>query len=435
MPKALNSTAFSFQTSFSDHFTIPFPLNYSDSSSTDADVDWLTSSEAASCFETAQSAMLRGDELVVIAKLLRKSLTASRCQLVLSQVQLRQRARTKFDRASQMFFTDRALQQATGQGIAAYKAKKFSKLHQLYDLCCGIGGDSIELARRAPVIGIDNDSQICKFAVANCSANEVSAEILCQDVDLAKFPADSWVHVDPDRRRDAPKGRGSKDFRTTRLEQFSPDLDFMKELVRANRNVAIKVAPASRVPRDFAINCEKEWIGDLRECKQQVLWFNDLARGNGQRTATCVDSKGQLIGQFICHRQVPTAVEVTDKVGDVIHEPHATIIAARMVDSLAVSLGLKRIHSDVAYLTGPLVVHPLLKRFRVIDRSKLDLRSINRMLVLHDVGELEVKRRGVEQRWHDELAQVRLKGARKLTLILTKWDESYLAILAKREVK
>jgi hypothetical protein len=74
-------------------------------------------------------------------------LSVERAHLVIDQVELRRRARDKFAIADRMFFTRKGLEQATDEQIAAVKAARFPAGQPLADLCCGIGGDLIALAR------------------------------------------------------------------------------------------------------------------------------------------------------------------------------------------------------------------------------------------------------------------------------------------------
>src|SRR5688572_8554756 len=86
------------------------------------DYRWLVGPDAAGWL--SQAADWR-ELLVVQAERLRKALTPARAAMVLQQVVLRRRARVKFDDAERMFFTPLALEQATDQRVAAYKARRF----------------------------------------------------------------------------------------------------------------------------------------------------------------------------------------------------------------------------------------------------------------------------------------------------------------------
>ncbi len=56
-----------------------------------------------------------------------------------------------------MFFTQRGLEQATDEIVAAYKARRFRGREGIYDLCTGVGGDLLALANLGEATGFDRD--------------------------------------------------------------------------------------------------------------------------------------------------------------------------------------------------------------------------------------------------------------------------------------
>jgi len=72
-------------------------------------------------------------------------------------IDLRKRAARKFSLASRMFFMRDALEQATGETVSAYCATRFAAFSRVADLGCGIGGDTIALAKVTRVGAIDRD--------------------------------------------------------------------------------------------------------------------------------------------------------------------------------------------------------------------------------------------------------------------------------------
>src|SRR5688500_5566620 len=113
-------------------------------SDTREDYRWLIGPTAAEWL--TEAAAWNGSSVALTARL-RQSLPAPRAHLVLEQVQLRQKAREKFAAASRMFYTKLALEQATDESVAGYKASRFPAAGRVADLCCGIGGDLLSLAR------------------------------------------------------------------------------------------------------------------------------------------------------------------------------------------------------------------------------------------------------------------------------------------------
>src|SRR5438067_1472249 len=83
---------------------------------------WLASEAAEPWLARAGA---HGGELASLVRLLRRDLSADRAHRVIEQVELRQRAKEKFSRPEQMLFTRQALEQASGEAPASYKAGRF----------------------------------------------------------------------------------------------------------------------------------------------------------------------------------------------------------------------------------------------------------------------------------------------------------------------
>ncbi len=113
------------------------------------DCRWLVGPEAAPWLAEAEQLLhdCSAAGVVRAAEKLRQTLSADRTHLVLEQVELRRRAKEKFPLAASMFFTPVGLEQATDAWIAHYKAGRFPPSAPVADLCCGIGGDLMALAR------------------------------------------------------------------------------------------------------------------------------------------------------------------------------------------------------------------------------------------------------------------------------------------------
>jgi hypothetical protein len=263
--------------------------------------------------------------MVQLVQRLRKDLTASQAHLVIEQVELRARARPKFSRAQHMFFTARGLEQATDERLAEYKASRFPQIGLVLDLCCGIGGDLLPLAQRGPATGIDLDPASLVLADANLRRLDVpfsNSSVQLADASQAIIATAAAWHCDPDRRT---TGR-----RTTTLEYFSPPLETLDQLLKQHPSAAIKLAPATQVPQDWAARGELQWLGSRGECRQQVAWFGPLARYPGQRAATIVEPHATrtIIGSPADELAIATACE------RYLYDPHAAVLAAHLTAAL-----------------------------------------------------------------------------------------------------
>ncbi len=370
------------------------------------------------------------DTLASVKFLRKQGLTDARCRLVLEQITLRPIAKRKFSSVESMFFERTLLEQATDERLAAFKAARFGDAKTVVDICCGLAGDLIALAKhanRAECFGIDASGVAVHLARANCP----QATIIQQLAEEHTLPADAWVHIDPDRR---VEGR-----RTTTLEFFSPDAEYLSKLIQQQKNVAIKLAPVTRLPPDWSCH-QRQWLGSRQECKQQMVWCGATSADNDRpnqgaetlRTATAIDNVGSVI--FDWHETEPGRCEVAADIGDYLYEPHATVIAGRMIDSLANRYGLTRLAADVQYLTGAEVDFPALTRFRVLERCRVDDKEVRERLRFYDAGHLEIKKRGVEHQLIDRFAKLKLSGDQSLVLVLTRLRDKYIALICKREI-
>lgn len=345
---------------------------------------WLVGDDAKPWLNMAAE---HDGSLVSLAGMLRRDLTVERAHLVLEQTELRRRGRLKFDSAHRMFFTDKGLQQSTGQGIGQYKSSRFGGAQSVVDLCCGIGGDLIALATNHLVTGVDCCEVTVLLARENCrSLGLDQAEILGESVNVEHLDKAACWHIDPDRRAD---GR-----RASQIAAYNPGEPLINQLLQVQQNGAVKLAPAAQLPNLWVEKSELEWISDRRECKQLVAWFGDLTRHPARRVATQIDRKGntnQIVGK------PGKACPVAQKLGAFICEPDPAVRAARLTGELAAEHQLLAISPNVGYFTtNEMPASPLLSIFEVIEVLPFDLKRVHLMLRRRRIGQLEIKKRGVD---------------------------------------
>ncbi len=390
-----------------------------------ADYEWLVGPEAAKWLRDIAGL---DQPLHTITARLRRQLTASQAHLLLELAELRQRAVAKFDRAGEMFFTRLGLEQATDQWVAAYKALRFAEVSgPTADLCCGIGGDLIGLASAGFVTGIDRDPISACLATANARVHGLNDQLTLQigeieRVDLSNYAA--W-HVDPDRR---PTGK-----RTTSLDWSNPCREQIDKLLAKSPHAAMKLAPAADAPANWADRCELEWISRDRQCRQLIAWHGSLAKSPGQWRATVLSNAGILLRSLTGVANLP--IPIAAKIDQYLFEPDPAVLAAHLGGVLAAEHGLSMVSTGVAYYTGPRpVADPALVCFDVEVVMPLEMRQLAGYLRKHDLGQLEIKKRGVD---HDPSLirkQLKLTGNHAATLFLTKFNGKHVAILARRMV-
>ncbi len=402
------------------------------------DIRWLISDDAVIWLDRCRSDLQQGVDTLKMLQRLRQQISVGRSRLVVEQSELRNRARHKFHRHDQMFFTAKGLQQATSENLATYKSNRFKSAIEVADLCCGIGGDLIAFSESYPTTAVDRDSVSCLFAMANCQVcaretGPLSVQVKQADIADVRFAENCSIHIDPDRR--------PADIRTVDPEHCEPRLDQVTSIIARHPHVALKLAPAAKLNFAAPVHLQREWIGDPRESKQQVCWFGDLIDGTHARVATVVGDSGEVLSQYggYCpvQNQIPLDADISSEieVNSYIYDVHSTLIASGLFDQFARQFGLKRVSPAIAYLIGSKISHGLAARFRIMDSCAADRKRIESMLRSFDIGDLEFKCRGIDLATQHRYAKLKLLGTQRRTLFITRRHSSSIAILAEREVE
>lgn len=401
------------------------------SSETD-DYRWLTGAEAERILVDAADAT---DPLALVSRL-RKSLSPARAALVAEQATLRQRAVRKFARAAELFFTKRGLEKATDEVTASYKAARFPTEVPLVDLCSGIGGDLLSLGLRGPATGYDFDVPTAIFAAANCGvlgragSPAFGGSVVCAKADILHVADVAAWHIDPDRRRSGK--------RTTHIELHEPSVETIDQLLAANANASIKLAPAAEPWPAWQAKAEWEWISVGGECRQLVAWFGSLTEAYGLRRATILapDATPRTISGT-ADDSVPyeERLRVAD-VGRFLHEPDAAILAAQLITAASAPHGLKQLFHGSAYLTSDeaIVGDSAWSSFEVLEALPFDVKKLRAWLAERRIGRLELKKRGVDVDLERLRKELKLSGDEAGCLILLRRGDRVTAVAARRVV-
>src|SRR5262245_4549214 len=77
---------------------------------------------------------------------------------------------------------------ASGETIAAHRARRYQPYAPVADLCCGAGGDTLALAGVAPVVAVDRDPLRLAMAAANARAYGLAERVAFVEADLEQAP-------------------------------------------------------------------------------------------------------------------------------------------------------------------------------------------------------------------------------------------------------
>jgi hypothetical protein len=304
-------------------------------------------------------------------------------------------AEKKLD-AANVLATRIALQQASDHWLAAYKRDLFPVELPVVDVCAGIGGDSIALARRGPVIAIDQDPLVCRCLEHNARRQGVSnLTVKCCAAETCIISPDACLHIDPDRRVDAK--------RQVDPERYSPNVATVSKLLAQSQFAAVKLAPVADLPEAWRDQYDcLEWLSRDGECRQQIAWFDRRQPPRFLKRATRVDHDGTYVSLA-----APTDIvaqqtaETTSDIGQWLYDWDPAIRAASLSDFAGTELGAAAIGDAAGFFTSDspppasLSWRKMISLFRVRWSGPLDRKQLRKLLQDNPPRALEIKVRGV----------------------------------------
>lgn len=350
--------------------------------------------------------------------------------LALRLAAARDRQALKFPAAEPLRFTLELLEQASSHPPAAHRAARLAPLGLVLDLGCGAGGDLTRLAAAgAQVTGLEADPLAAALARANLAALGLPGEVLCGRFPETPLPAHSALYLDPARREGGAGGR-----RHRSPAAFSPSPAAIAALLARAEAWCLKWGPAlpldeealagpagplaGLAPGDWELETVS-WRGELREA---VFWGGAARRGRSRQATVLAGGIEDwraisLTGEAEADPP-PLPIGAAPTPGLFLHEPDPAVIRAGLVGTLAQRHGLVPVAPEIAYLAGPAVASPFLRRWQVIDWIPLSLSGLQAALDRLGAGPLVLKKRGFPQ--DPELLRARLqtRGERPVTVLI-----------------
>jgi SAM-dependent methyltransferase len=352
---------------------------------------------------------------------LRRDLSPEMAGAALTLARLRVRAVSKFSRADALFFTSEALEQASGEIVSGWRARRFAGFARVADLGCGVGGDTLALAAVSDVIALDRDVLRLQMARANLAAYGRAAAFVQADVtDPLPVRGVPAAFFDPARR---DEGR-----RVFSVRDYLPPLDVIAGWDFAA--LAVKLSPGVdldelRPYTDHGAGVEFISLGG--ELKEAVLW--DEAFGFAGRRASRLESDGS--GASLEPRDLPPPPVAEPRA--YLYEPDPAVIRAGLFGELTDHLGiaLYRLDESIAYLTGDVyVTTPWARVWPVWDWLPFNLKRLRAMLRAFDVGRVTVKKRGSPITPEELIAKLKLRGgSRSAVVVLTHIAGQHSAVI------
>lgn len=336
---------------------------------------------------------------------LRRDHPPAMCRAALALAELRRAAAPRLDGAAAMYFDREGLEMASRSAVARHRAVRLAGHGTVLDLCCGIGGDLVELAARCRAYGVDANPARVRMAQFNCAARGVGVGGLAvADVTVLRLRADV-VYIDP-ARRDA-RGRHSRTGTA-----YSPSLGFATALAESVPNVAIRVAPAideAELPGGW----EVEFVSAAGQCREGVLYRGPVA--GARRRATVLPGGHSLTSS-------PGSAVPVAPPGAYLVDPDPAVVRAHLIDELARVLDAWKLDGQVAYLsTGAPRSTPFGRCYRVLAVRRYELRDLQAYLRREGLRPVAAKRRHFPLAPETVLQRLgRQHGDRPVTLVLTR---------------
>ncbi len=369
---------------------------------------FLKSAEGQQLLAGLAASQITADNHLQIASTLRQQVGVKKAGAALETALLRQRGAAKFSRAADMYFTRSALEQASAEVVSTYRADRVASagFQHVADLGCGIGGDSISLAARVKVIGVDWDPVRVAMAQENLHAYGLGERFTPLQADLltlSPLPVEA-LFADPGRRDES--GR-----RIYSLNQYRPPINFLAPWREIVPHQAIKIGPGvdyAQIP----VEAEIEFISVQGEVREGVLWFGDLRLGSGRR-ATLLPGRHTLTDSS---EEVRTVSEPKA----FLFEPDGAVIRAHLVTHLAFKLAANKIDPNIAYLTAEKSQQtPFARCYAIDDVMPFQLKRLRQYCRERNIGRVTIKKRGSPLDPDALRSRLRLRGDRERTIFLT----------------
>lgn len=375
--------------------------------------------------ELTASKLSEADVLNTLTRL-RSRYDPELARAAVEQTLLRQRARAKFSQADQMYFTSEALEQASSQPVAEHRAARLAAYSHVADIGCGIGGDTLALARAGcRVSAVERDPLRLALARANAEVLGLDAHITWVQADVLDTPppAADALFCDPGRRA------GGK--RRFVAEAYEPPLSRVLGWRSHTPALAVKLAPGidtAELPADDTH--ELEFVSLDGELKEAVLWCGPLAHTRRQATLLRRAENAVHTATLTSAEEAPTAPLALP--GLWLYEPDPAVIRAGLVAHLAQRLGAAQLDASIAYLTAPtLESTPFARAWRVLEWLPFQLKRLRARLRALDASAVTVKKRGSPLDTDRLAKQLRGSGTRPLVVVLTRVQGQPAALICE----
>ncbi len=382
----------------------------------------LSSPEFGAALAAAEAVVERGP--VAAATALRAAgLDPALAAAALTQATLRRAAAGKFGgNAGSMFFTRTGLEQATRRPVAQARAARLVRAgaRSVADLGCGIGADSLAFARAGlAVTAVEADPATAEVARANLARH--GARVIHGDATAVDLSTVDAAFCDPARRT----AGGRRVFSTAGL---SPPWEFARDLLERMPFAVLKLAPG--LPHHLVPDgVEAEWVSVDGDLVEATLWSPSIATVPRRATVLRHGERFALTGSGAAAAPVGTVCRY-------LFDPDGAVTRAGLVAEFASTVDGVLADPSIAFVyADELAETPFARCLEVLDRLPVAVKKMRAALRAHDIGWLEIRKRGSALDVEQLRRQLRLAGGAGAVLVLTRVAGAPAALLCREPTR
>jgi hypothetical protein len=334
-----------------------------------------------------------------------------------------------------LLYTRLALEQASGERAAAYKAELLSG-KRMIDLSGGLGIDTIFLSRSfEQIVYCERDPLLSEVVRANLSSLGITnVEVITGDgpAILETFPDDffDWIYVDPARREHGRRSAG--------LEASSPDVVKLHDaLLKKAPRACIKASPLlefSGLQEKLPALAMVAVVSVERECKEVLLMLQSEREPGRALTlrAVLLGEKSYTIEAAEGDAPVRAVASLPE---EYFYVPDPAIIKAKLTASLASLLGFRFVNASVDYLTSARFEENFPGRvFRVSDVAAYKPKTFGGFLESRTISAASIQRRDFPLSPDEIRKKYRLGESDEVYLFFTKNGSGELVCISCRRL-
>ena len=331
----------------------------------------------------------------------------------LQQDDLRARAAARIPQAEMLLFTATSVQQATAWIVAKERARRWPDppTDPLVDIGAGIGIDALAAALRGrPVTAVEQDPARAHLLQFNAQALGVAdlLRVVSEDARTLDLQGEN-AYLDPDRR---PGGTRTRD-----ASAFAPPAEAWRALLGGFRRALIKLPPG-KDPRPEETpypEAPLEVVSLSGRARERRLCIGDWP-SQAPRSALSLPRGTRVEGTGV---PWPEAVAVQE--GDWLLDPDVSVTLSDLVGDLARRDGLQPVHPRVPYLRGTTPIPESPGQWMRVDAVLPSRRrELDAWLAAYEIGQLTLRKRGVEEKVEVWRRKLKPKGPNAGTLVFTR---------------